>query len=177
MRIRLGYPVAELHLRVTVVGLGVQGGVEVSVEERDQFFSEEGSSGHPLEVAAAAVVVGTVELASGEGLLEPAEEGLVIGVHPQGDVRLAAVSSEVAFADQEPQEDAYFQNGRVVAVGGRRSWGSFSGLFHRRVSRGTWTGLFHRRVSRETGFLSMGEAAPTIVGRFQGVTGRSRTER
>lgn len=99
---------------IAAVSLGVEGWVEVLIQERHELFPEEGSPGHPLEVASAAVVVGTVELASGEGLLEPAEEGLVVGVHPQGDVRLAAVSSEVAFADEEPQEDAYLQNGRAL---------------------------------------------------------------
>jgi len=88
--------------------------MEVLIQERHQLLSEVGSPGHPLEVASAAVVVRTVELASGEGLLEPVEEGLVIGVHPQGDVRLPAVSSEVAFADQEPQKDADLQNGRAL---------------------------------------------------------------
>ena len=112
-------PISQLHLLVAVVGLGVEGGVEVLIQKRHDFFPEEGSAGHPLEVASAAVVIGTVELASGEGLFEPAEEGLVISVHPEGDVRLTAVSSEVAFANQEPQEDAYFQNGRVLAGGGR----------------------------------------------------------
>jgi hypothetical protein len=138
-RARLPQPISELHLLVAAVGLGVEGGLEVLIQEGNQLLSQKDSPGHPLEVAAAAVVVGTVELASGEGLLEPAEEGLVIGVHPQRDVRLAAVSSEVSVADQESQEDADFENGRALARGFGRGCRArvFAGLFHRRVSRGT----------------------------------------
>jgi len=114
---RLSQSVTELHFLVAAVGLGVQVGMEVLIQKGNQLLSQKDSPGHPLEVAAAAVVVGTVELASGEGLLEPAEEGLVVGVHPQGDVGLPAISSEVAFADQESQEDADFENGRALAGG------------------------------------------------------------
>ncbi len=110
VQVGLSQSITELHLLVAPIGLGVQGGIEVAIQERHELFPEKGSPGHPLEVASAAVVVGTVELASGEGLLEPTEEGLMVGVHPQGYVRLAAVSSEVAFADEEPQEDAYVQD-------------------------------------------------------------------
>jgi hypothetical protein len=51
-------------------------------------------------------MIGAVELSSREGLLEPAEEGLVVRVHPQGDLRLLPVASKMALANEQADEDA-----------------------------------------------------------------------
>ena len=64
--------VSGLHLEVAAVGLSVDPVGEATVEERHELAAQELSPGHPLEVASAAVVVGAVELPSGELLLERA---------------------------------------------------------------------------------------------------------
>jgi hypothetical protein len=46
------------------------------------------------------VVVGAIESAPRECGFDPAEQRLVIGVHPKGYVRLASVAAEVTFADE-----------------------------------------------------------------------------
>lgn len=114
------------------------------LEQWNQVLAEVGSARHPLEVASTSVVVGPIEPASGEGALQPAKESLVVGVHPDGDLGLAAVATEVPFSNQDSEEVTQLE---VSGPGGRQ-------LFHRSVSRGTFNPLFHRRVSRETPPLS-----------------------
>src|SRR5262249_40628603 len=47
-----------------------------------------------------------VELSPGKGSLQPPEDRFMPDVHPQRDLRLAAVSAEVSFADQQAGEEA-----------------------------------------------------------------------
>ena len=70
---------------------------------------------HPLVVAPSAVVVWAVEPATWEGCHEPAEERLVTLVHSEGDLRLAPVPAEVAFADEQANEQAFVEFGRHCA--------------------------------------------------------------
>lgn len=119
------------------------------VEDGDE-GAEGGSAGHPLVVVAAAVVVGAVEAAAGDGIEEPVEEGFVAGVHSEDDVGLAAVAAEVAFADEEAEEKA---RGEGVGAERRVHDQECSGggeLFHRDVRRETGCALLHRNVSRGT---------------------------
>jgi hypothetical protein len=51
------------------------------------------------------VVVGTVEAAP-ETALDPSEERLVVGMHVERDLGLAAVAAEVALSDENPEKDA-----------------------------------------------------------------------
>lgn len=75
-------------------------------EEGDDDFAEGCAAGHPLVVVAAAVVVGAVELAPGDRFKEPVEEPFVAGVHTDGDLGLAAIAAEVAFAGEDADEVA-----------------------------------------------------------------------
>jgi hypothetical protein len=51
------------------------------------------------------MVVRSIEAASGgKRALHPAKERLVVGVHAQGDVRLASVPAEMTFPDQQADE-------------------------------------------------------------------------
>ena len=90
------------------------------------------------------MVVGAVEAPSGKGLLQPAKESFVIGVHTQGDVGLPTVTTEVTLPDQDANEHTDFE----FRPGGL--------LFHRHVSREAFVRLelFHRQVSRETFYSS-----------------------
>jgi len=78
----------------------------VGEDERDDDFAECGAADHPLVVVAAAVMVGAVEFAAGQGLDEPVEEAFVAGVHADGDLGLAAIAAEVALACEDAEEIA-----------------------------------------------------------------------
>jgi hypothetical protein len=102
--------------------------VAVAVDEGGEFLAEEAPPGHPLEVAASAVVVGAVEDPAREGALQPAEEPLVAGVHPQCHLGLTAVAPEVALAGKDAEQVAHLQVGDVGHGG---SLGA--DLFHRQA--------------------------------------------
>ena len=95
----------------------------MTIEDGQEFFSQEATPGHPLKIAAATVVVGAVEPAPREACLDPAEQRFVVGVHAQGNLRLAAVAAKVSLADENADQEARSK--------------SAMGLFHRQVSRET----------------------------------------
>src|SRR5262245_45363278 len=47
-----------------------------------------------------------VEPSPGKGSLQPPEDRFMSDVHPQRDLRLATISAEVSFADQQPGKEA-----------------------------------------------------------------------
>jgi len=63
------------------------------------------------------VVVRTVERAARVGAAQPFERLLVADVHAQGHLGLAAISTEVALPDEEPEEESDCQ---VAAIGRAR---------------------------------------------------------
>lgn len=76
---------------------------DVAIEDGDE--SAEGPSpDDPLEVLSARMPVRAVEASSGDDIRQAAEEGLVTGVHADGDCRLTTVSSEAPFADEDAEE-------------------------------------------------------------------------
>ena len=101
--------VAALHLHVTAVGLFVQAGIEMAVEERDEEVAEAGAAGHPLVVVTAAVMIGAIQLGARHGFHQPEKERLVVGVHPQRDLGLLPVAAKMPLADEKSHEDAAFK--------------------------------------------------------------------
>jgi hypothetical protein len=83
----------------------------VSGYHRDHLATEAVAASHPLVVVPAAVVVGAVEPAPRDGRDQPSEEPLVPEVHPQGDLRLAAIPAEVPLPDQQAEQEADRQVG------------------------------------------------------------------
>jgi hypothetical protein len=77
-----------------------------SVEERNEFVAQVGAPNHPLKVIAPAVVIRAIEAPPGKGPLQPPKDRLMPDVHPQCDVGLAAVATEVTLSDQEPDEES-----------------------------------------------------------------------
>jgi len=69
------------------------------------------------------VVVGAIEPTSRKPGLDPAKQSLMVGVHPERDLGLTTVATEVAFTDEDADEKAAIKLG--------------DSLFHRQVSRET----------------------------------------
>jgi hypothetical protein len=66
------------------------------------------------------VRVGAIEASPRKGLLEPAEEALVADVHAECDVGLTSVAAEVAFADEQAEDEPLLErveHGRMMATG------------------------------------------------------------
>jgi hypothetical protein len=108
----------------------------VGRHQRHQAIAQEFAARHPLEVVAAAVVVGAVQPALGELRLQPPEQLLVAHVHAQRDLGLPAVASEVPLTRQQAEQVA---DGEVA--GGRR-------LHDRRLALPCFTVKFHVEPSR-----------------------------
>jgi hypothetical protein len=121
--------------------------VTVAVDEGGELLAEEAPPSHPLEVAATAVVVGAVEDATGKGALQPAEEPLVAGVHPQCHLGLTAIAAEVALAGEDAEQVAHLQVGDVG-----HGWSVGLGVFHRQAS----PKQFCRRLSFSAGRSAAG---------------------
>lgn len=102
-----------LHLEEAAMGFAVEVRREVLVQEGDEVVAKGLAPDHPLVVAPSSVVVGAVELAAGEGLLQPEEEGFVVRVHAECDLGLSPVAAEVAFADEDSEEEAGLEVGEL----------------------------------------------------------------
>ena len=61
--------------------------IGVASEEGSEHIPKIGATDHPLEIPAATVIVGSVELRARELLMHPAQSLLVPGVHLEGDLR------------------------------------------------------------------------------------------
>jgi hypothetical protein len=61
------------------------------------------------------MVVGPVELRARNALLEPAQQGFVAHVHPERDVRLSPVPTEVALPDEEAHDETLFERSEIEA--------------------------------------------------------------
>ena len=88
-------------------------GLQVRFEDGEKVLGERAAAGHPLEIVAVAVVIRPVELAAWKPRLEPAEQSLVAYVHAQGDLRLTPITAEVALADEDPEQQAALEVGKV----------------------------------------------------------------
>jgi hypothetical protein len=119
--------VALLHGVKAAKALLIERGVETAVKQRHDHLPQIGAARHPLIVAAATVLIGTIKPAAGKPGLNPMKESLVIGVHSEGYLGLPAIASEVSLADQETHEDPEVEIREL--------------LFHCQVSRGTRQGL------------------------------------
>jgi hypothetical protein len=107
---------------------------KVSEQDRQQPLSKGFTPRHPLIVAPASMMIGTIELGTWHYPDEPLKELFVSNVHPQGDLGLAAIAAKMPFADQDTNQEALFEfrHGRPSLSG----W-----LFHCQVSRGTCLGV------------------------------------
>lgn len=86
--------------------MGVEAFVEPRFQKRQHIMHKRGAPRHPLKVGAPAVGVGPIQPRRREPFLEPAEECLMADVHAQRDVRLTAIATERALADQDAHDDA-----------------------------------------------------------------------
>jgi hypothetical protein len=59
------------------------------------------------------VVVRPVEPRAWDALLQPAHQRLVPDVHPQGDLRLAAVPAEVAVSYEQAHDEPFLERGEA----------------------------------------------------------------
>lgn len=93
---------------------------QVLLQDGEQLLDESPSAGHPLVIRSSGVVIGAVQPAGREVLLQPLKQRLVAGVHAQDNLRLAPVAPERTLADEQPDDQATlehgeFGHGRVVA--------------------------------------------------------------
>jgi len=75
-------------------------------EKRPDLITEHRPARHPLIVITPAVMVRAVQSRRREEPFEPEENTLVAFVHPQSDLRLAAVAAEAPFAGEESEHVA-----------------------------------------------------------------------
>jgi hypothetical protein len=94
---------------VAFVGAAAVLGSEAPIQEWHELLAENGTAGHPLVVAAPAVVIGAVEAAAGNVLSQPLEECRVVDVHSERDLRLPRVSAEVSLPHEHADEEAFVE--------------------------------------------------------------------
>lgn len=82
---------------------------EAALEEGQELLAKVSPACHPLVVAAATVVVGPVKASAGKASLDPAEQGIVPLVHPQRDMRLTPVTTEVALTHEDAYQHTLFE--------------------------------------------------------------------
>lgn len=104
--------VAAPHVLKSLVAVGVEHRRHVACQEGHERVTQVGTPGHPLEVVAPAVVVGTIEPAAREGLFEPPEHRLVTNMHAESYLGLTPVPSEVPFPYEEADQDSYLEFSR-----------------------------------------------------------------
>ncbi len=73
--------------------------------EGNDVIAEIPAPSRPLVVRPAAVMIGTVEPTARIRRPQPFERLLVAGVHPEGDLRLAPVTTEMALSDQQTDQE------------------------------------------------------------------------
>ena len=137
----LGQAVVSGHLFDPLANMRVYD-VKTTKQDWQQLVTKRLASGHPLIVAPSSVMVGTVESGAWNYAKQPMKELLVPYMHSQSYLRLTAIAAEMAFANQDANQESLFEVGH-----GYPSLPQM--LFHCQVSRETST-LFHRRVPRET---------------------------
>jgi hypothetical protein len=82
--------------------VGVEARIDRSLEQREDFVSQVEAADHPLVVRPPVMGVRAVELPTWECSHQPLEQRLVASVHSQCYLRLAAVTTKMAFADEKP---------------------------------------------------------------------------
>jgi hypothetical protein len=87
-------------------------GGQHALKQWQEAVSKVGSTRHPLVVVPAVVMIRAIELPPRKGLLQPPEDRFMPDMHPQRYLRLATVSAEVPFADQEPGKKAQIKVAR-----------------------------------------------------------------
>jgi hypothetical protein len=85
--------------------MGVQFRRDALAEEGYEHIPQVRAPSHPLVVVPAVVVVGTVKLAPRERLFDPVEQGLMLDVHPEGDLGLAPITAEMPLTHEQPYQD------------------------------------------------------------------------
>src|SRR5271169_963779 len=81
--------------------------LKMTKNNRQQPFAKRLASGHPLEIVPSPMMVRTVERRAGDHHKQPSKELLMSHVHSQGYLRLPPVAAEMAFANQNAEEEAF----------------------------------------------------------------------
>ncbi len=79
------------------------------VEQGYEHIAEVAAPSHPLQIMPSIVVIRAVDLSTRKCPIDPIEERCVLDVHSQSDLWLTAVSPEVTFSDQQPDQDTFFE--------------------------------------------------------------------
>ncbi len=149
----LGKAIVSGHLFDTFANVRVNN-VKTTKKDWQQLVAKRPASRHPLVVAPSSMMVGTVESGAWNYLKQPVKELFVSHMHSQGYLRLAPIAAEMAFANQDANQESFFEFGHSC-----QSLPPM--LFHCQVSRET-SMVFHRKVPRETLDWSMRMALPLI---------------
>lgn len=151
----LGQVVMSCHLFNPLANMLVND-LKTTKQDWKQFISKRLAADHPLVVAPSSMMIGTVEPGAWNQSKQPTKELFVSNVHPQSHLRLAAVAPKMAFANQDANQESFFELGhglgRVLPM-----------LFHCQVSRETSV-MFHSQVSRGT----IGRSGRTWLPYFDG---------
>jgi len=83
--------------------------IKTTFDKGNEDIFEDAASRHPLVVVAASVKVWPVELRLGKYGLEPAKRIDMPDMHPECDLGLFSVSSEVPLAQEQPQNEAFVE--------------------------------------------------------------------
>jgi hypothetical protein len=83
--------------------------IQSTFDEGNENISKDAPSRHPLVIVATSVEIRTVQLCLGECGLEPAEGVDMPHMHPERNLSLFAVSSEVPFAEKQAQYEAFVE--------------------------------------------------------------------
>jgi hypothetical protein len=104
--------------------------VETTEQNWQQPFPKRLASGHPLVIAPPSMMVRTIKLGTWDYPQQPLKKLLVSQVHSQSNLRLAPITAEMAFANQNANQETFFEVGHgLSSLQGR--------LFHCQVSRET----------------------------------------
>jgi len=137
----LGQAVAGGHLFDPLANMRVYD-VKTTKQDWQQLVTKRLASGHPLVVAPSTMMVRAVESGAWNNSKQPMKELLMSYMHSQGHLRLTPVAAEMAFANQDANQESFFKVGHGFPSLPRM-------LFHCQVSRET-LGVFYRRVPRGT---------------------------
>jgi hypothetical protein len=110
----------RLHSLHALEDMRVHSGLEYRLDSRQQIADEGRASRHPLHPVTAVAVVWPVEGTAWEEALHPAKQRVVPHMHSDDDLRAPSVESEVAFADQQADNDAPLQVVEIVHLAGSK---------------------------------------------------------
>lgn len=96
------------HVRNSLADMGIHI-IKVTPENRKKLLTQRLAPNHPLVIVPSTVMIRTVELGAGDLRLQPVEKLLVSRVHSQRHLGVKPVPAEVALADENTHEEAFFE--------------------------------------------------------------------